>query len=372
MEQAVVAFKNIKVLELDELLISWKDICILAPKFSALSTLTASSNALRFISSPLLSTTLTSLTLEYNHFTSLSDLLPLTNLVSLEVLQLKGNRISKASTAPLVFGQNLRYVDLSYNQVTSWAFVDSLTEIFPGMTALRFAHNPIYEDLATETGTAIGVDDGYMLTLARLRNLKSLNFSTISDEERRNAEMFYLSRIGQAMEKVPENEEYSVTSQHKRYSELSQIYGEPIIVRKSAEAINPNYLEARLIKFTFYVPRGLDTCIDCSEGITQTKEIPKGFDIYQVKGIVGRLFGLRPLSLRLIWETGEWDPVAGYDEEEEDDSDAEIDEKEVDLDTTVRTDKGKWTKREVEIEDSTRQVGFCVDGNEAIVRVEMR
>ena len=369
----MIAFRNIKVLEIDELLISWNDVCFLVPKFSVISTLTASSNAFRSISSPLLSGTLTSLTLEYNHFTKLSDLAPLTGLKSLEALHLKGNRISAAYTTPLVFGESLRYVDLSYNQVTSWAFVDALTEIFPGITALRFAHNPIYDDLAAETGTSAGVDDGYMLTLARLRNLKSLNFSSISDEERRNAEMFYLSRIGQAMAKVRENDEDLVISQHKRYVELCQIYGEPAVIRKSAEDVNPNFLEARLIKFTFYIPPDSGASDNRSKGIMQTKEIPKGFDIYQIKGIVGRMFGLRPLSLRLIWETGEWDPVAGYEEEDEDDdSDVDTDEKAVNVDAASRRDKGNWTKREVEIEDSTRQVGFCVDGIEATVRVELR
>jgi len=367
MENAVEAFRNIKDLEVDELFVPWEHICFLAPKFSVLSSLTASSNAFQFISSPLLSNTLTSLTLEYNQFTSLSDLLPLTSLVSLEALHLKGNRISRAHTPPSIFSQSLRYVDLSYNQVTSWAFVDSLTEIFPGMTALRFAHNPIYDDLATETGTAASVDDGYMLTLARLRNLKSLNFSSITEEERRNAEMFYLSRIGQAMAKVPKNEEDFVTAQHKRYAELCQIYGEPSVIRKSTNAINPNFLEARLIKFTFYIPPNPDANEKHRSGTTHTKEIPKGFDIYQVKGIVGRLFGIRPLGLRLIWETGEWDPVAGY----EDEGDNSDDEKDDGLETTSR-EKGNWMKRELEIEDSTRQVGFCVDGIEATVRVELK
>jgi len=368
---ATEAFRSIRSLELDEMLISWKDICLLTPRFISLTSLTASSNAFKTIPSPLSAPHLTSLTLEYNQFTSLSDLLPLRELSSLELLHLKGNNIATFSADSPVFGLHLRYVDLSYNQATTWSFVDALSHFFPGMTGLRFSHNPIYENPSPEIGAAVGIDDAYMLTLARLGNLKTLNFSSISDGERRNAEMFYLSRIGQAMAKVSENEEHAVTSQHKRYAELCSLYGDPVVVRKSSTAVNPDFLEARLIKFTFYMPP--NTNEGRSEAITKVKEIPKSFDIYRVKGIVGRLFGVWPLSLKLVWETGEWDPVAGYEEEEEEDeSDDERDKKVVDSETAARREKGKWTKREVEIEDSTRQVGFCVDGMEAVVRVELR
>ena len=112
---------------------------------------------------------------------------------------------------------------------------------------------------------------------------------------------------------------------------------------------------------------------DGETAVTQQREIPKAFDIYRVKGIVGRLFGIPPLSIRLIWETGEWDPVAGYEDEEEDSSDDECeDAPALETKIAVATEKGKWMKREIEIEDSTRQVGFCVDGVEAKVRVEVR
>ncbi|KAH8598971.1 hypothetical protein B0O99DRAFT_650195 [Bisporella sp. PMI_857] len=371
MEQASQAFDRIQELELDDILSSWEDICLLTQTFKSLSKLTASSNSLGVVSSPLLTTNLRSLTLEYNDFTNLSELLPLAEMASLESLHLKGNRISRAYTTPPSFGRNLCYIDLSYNQVTDWEFLDAMTDIFPGMTALRFSNNPIYDNLSKETGSATSIDDGYMLTLARLGNLKTLNFSNITSEDRRNGEMFYLSRIGQAMAKVPEAEEHTVASRHKRYAELCETYGEPTVVRKPAETINPDFLEARLIKFTFYLRPGTNKGQE--EAIIKVKEIPKSFDIYRVKGIVGRLFGLRPLSLRLVWETGEWDPVAGYEEEEEsDDSNDEGTERIVDAETAAQRERGKWMKREVEIEDSTRQVGFCVDGMEATVRVELR
>ena len=200
-----------------------------------------------------------------------------------------------------------------------------------------------------------------MLTLARLGKLKTLNFSNISTLERTNAEMYYLSRIGKAIAAVPESQEQTIISQHKRYSELCGLYGEPVINRKTSETVNPDFLEARLIDFTFYAP---------STAQEKRMEIPKGFDVYKVKGIVGRAFEVAPLSLRLVWETGEWDPVAGYEDEENSD-DEDDDAQTINDNGSTSKDKGKWMKREVEIEDGTRQIGFCVDGTEVKVRVEL-
>ena len=121
---------------------------------------------------------------------------------------------------------------------------------------------------------------------------------------------------------------------------------------------------------------------DQAEGNERTAEVPKSFDIYTVKGIAGRLFGLSPLRIRLVWETGEWDPVAGFDEEAGDSSDEE--EAEVVAATgepdpvgtenirAASSKTGRWVKREVELKDGPRQLGYCVDGLEARIRVEIR
>jgi tubulin-specific chaperone E len=367
------------------MLVTWEEVCHVVATFPALTSLTADSNELRLLNAPtaLLQSmskwSLKSLNLDYNNFSSLEDISPLVGLPCLETLRLKGNHIEAIideSREKPVFGAHLKYVDLSYNNVTSWAFVDELPDVFLGLTALRFSHNPIYESSTKEGSMAAVMEESYMFTLARIANLKVLNFSIITPAERTNAEMFYLSRIGKAMAAVPETEEHLVTKQHRRYNELCQLYGAPTVVRVSS-TVNPDFLEARLIKFNFHMPSG--TGDEQGSKIVMTQEIPKGFDIYQVKGIVGRLFGLRPLSLRLIWETGEWDPVAGYEDQEED-SDEENEaedthahreaiEQEVKLETG--TEKGRWMRREVELEDGTRQIGFWVDSMEATVRVEL-
>lgn len=193
--------------------------------------------------------------------------------------------------------------------------------------------------------------------------------------------MYYLSHIAKAMADVPEAEETNITSQHPRFAELCEIYGAPTVTRKSDTAVDPNSIAARLITFTFYFPSPSEEDTS-AKPVTHTKKIPRAFDTYRLKGIVGRLFGQKPMSLKLTLETGELDPVAGY-EEEWDSSDDEDDEGIAKDDQSPRTREdatsaeemvksGKWVTREVELVDSTREVGFWVDGKEARIRVELR
>ncbi|KUJ07931.1 CAP-Gly domain-containing protein [Mollisia scopiformis] len=363
-------------LHMDDVLLRWDQLCnILSKIFKSLTTFSASSNILKSLDYSIPIHSLKTLILDFNQFATLSDLTLLKQCSSLEILRLKGNSISSVAQDPFVltpshqFGDKLRYVDLSYNAIASWKFVDDLDYCFPGLTELRLSHNPIYET-SSDSQASGGAEEGYMLTLARLGKLTNLNFSRITAAERSNAEMFYLSRIGRAIAEVPETEAASVIAQHKRYAVLCEKYGEPAIIRSNADGINPLFLEARLIRFTFYLPqRTRDGKV---EKITLSKEIPKSFDVYRVKGIVGKLFGVPPLNLRLTWETGEWDPVAGYEEEEESSGDDEEGSEKITVsEKQVVRETGRLMKREVEIEESTRVIGNCVDGLEATIRVEV-
>ncbi|GKT63513.1 LOW QUALITY PROTEIN: tubulin-specific chaperone [Colletotrichum tofieldiae] len=372
------AFSNVKDLELEETLLGWEALCDIAHKFPSLSSLSCSLNqlsALPTVSFGPLADTLTTLTLEFNDFASFADLASLSSLTSLRNLHLKGNNISTISplSAPApIFPASLQYLDISYNAVTTWSFIDALPTSFPGLTALRLAHNPVYDRPDPDAmggGTQTkSTDEAFMITIGRLGALKALNFTPISTADRANGEMFYLSRIAKQLASVPEAAEPEVLAQHARYAELCDIYGAPDVIRR--DEINPTYLEARLITVHF-----THTAM-----ATKTVTIPKSSDIYAVKGVAGRLFGAEPLRLRLVWETGEWDPVGGFDEDENaDDSSDEEDAgrggegAETGTDTTAREEKGgRWVKREVELKDGPRQLGFCVDGMDVKIRVEDR
>jgi hypothetical protein len=248
--------------------------------------------------------------------------------------------------------------------VHSWSFVDRLQDHIPGIQSLRLAHNPVYEKQDVDE-KASSSEEAHMFTIARLAPLKSLNFTQITPADRTNAEMFYLSRIAKQLASVPEAAEASVLTEHPRYAELCDIYGKPDIIRR--QEMNPSFLESRLITVTFHR----------NDQEKQQRKIPKSLDIYAVKGIAGKLFGLPPLELGLVWETGEWDPVAGYDDKEGDSSDDDDDVPTPSIEPGAEESEdnpamnsGRWIRREVQLKDGPRQLGYCVDGLDVSIRVE--
>jgi hypothetical protein len=107
--------------------------------------------------------------------------------------------------------------------------------------------------------------------------------------------------------------------------------------------------------------------------LQKTKLIPRTIDIYRLKGIVSTLFSIPFLSFKLIWETDEFDPAAGEEEGGWSVSEDESDEEElVRRKREGKDDRRRWVRREVELVDGTREVGFWVEGGEAKVRVELR
>ncbi|KHO00108.1 Cytoskeleton-associated protein, Gly-rich domain protein [Metarhizium album ARSEF 1941] len=361
------AFRGVAELSLQETLLTWEEVCAIAVRCPSLRDLNAGSNQLTSLAKMdylSLSSTLTSINLEFNDFTCLSDLASLTRLTSLRNLNLKGNNIAAITAHGVpspVFPPSLQYLDLSYNNISAWSFVDLLPAHFPGLNALRLSHNPVYNAAGSDDTKASSSEESHMLTIGRLANLQSLNYAQVKAADRTNAEMFYLSRIAKQLAAVPESAEHTVLAQHPRYGELCAIYGEPDVVRR--DEINPNFLEARLISVTFHL-----------EGAEKrTCRIPKSFDVYAVKGIAGKLFDLPPLKVKLVWETGEWDPVAGYDDGDGDSSDDEdLRGGETAAAGADEDVDGRWIEREVELKDGPKQLGYCVDGLDVSIRIERR
>ena len=75
---------------------------------------------------------------------------------------------------------------------------------------------------------------------------------------------------------------------------------------------------------------------------------------------------------------GEWDPVARYDErdgessdEDDDDDDMVVETPPEDSEDYSKEKSGRWVKREVELRDGPKQLGYCVDGQDVNIRVEI-
>lgn len=373
--RCLTAFQNIKLLRLEETLLSWEEMANITTLFPTLTSFVASSNFYSTLTNHHLNPTITDLTLEDNSFTSLSSLAPITKLPSLQRLVLKSNKISSINDPgmPLpIFSSTVTEVDLSWNDFTTWSFIDSLAHVFPGLTALRISHNPLYQSLQAADGRALTAEDGYMLTLARLGNLTSLNYSPILPKERLNAESYYLSLIGRELTFAPPHLEKQILASHPRYKYLCEEYGEPV-VNRAASSVNPNSLAARLIRFTFYLGESAKSALaqigsDGKDAEKFEAEIPMSFTAYSLLGVVGKRFGIKPMNCRLVCETGDWMPAPRADDIAEEYWDSEdSDEEEAKEKTGAQS-----VMREVEIVPGTRAVGTWIDGMEAVVRVEMR
>jgi hypothetical protein len=367
-------FRNITTLSLEENLLTWTQAVELFSLFPKLEALTLSRNHFGVLTpEPSLadSQSITALTLEENDFTTLSNLAPLKALSNLKALLLKKNKISSlvspTSNQPApIFPPSITDLDLSHNSISSWPLINALPTTFPGLTSLRIAHNPLFSNLQAPDGRTLTPDDGYLLVIARLPNLKSLNYSSISPKDAMNAASYYLSLIAMELSFAPETEADAIKKTHPRWEELCEEYGEPVIKRSSSN-INPRSLAAQLLRLR--VQLSSEVVAKSRQANRETNrvfEIPKSLSVYAVLGLVGKFLGLSPMKIKLIWETNEWEVASSINADGGDilwDSDDEDELGDV---------KSMGKKKEVEVIAGTREIGTWIEGSEASARVELR
>ncbi|MCJ1314209.1 hypothetical protein MMC25_007889 [Agyrium rufum] len=435
-------FVDVEELYLDDTLLEWDQMNHLISTFPSLKRLSLSSNTLLTTPSPLVCQTITTLNLSHNHISSLQSLQALSGTLSLKSLSLRSNMITSIAndlSSSLSF-LNIQHLDLSSNLLASIASISHIQPHFPRLESLLTSHNPFTKFLKDPKET-------HLLTIARIETLTSLNYSTITPEERQNADIYYLTTIAKQLAIVPEHAEANIVkSEHPRYPRLCKLYYTPTIARSDSHAItdmntiqeqmkpdNLNIYErtpaARLITFDVYLPARTASHSHKSGGAIaecRTLRLPRHITSYRLKAFVGDAFGLPPTKLKLIWETGEWDPIAkGFGrqkfalsspdtvtgtkssengqtksskeilhEEEDDekwgppesDSDEEVSQESTDGarlkkkevltgvskgDDAEERDPLRWARREIELLNGTREVGFWIEGRGAKIRVEL-
>lgn len=192
--------------------------------------------------------------------------------------------------------------------------------------------------------------------------------------------MYYLSLIGKVLSATSEEEESRILASHPRYSELCDLYGAPTITRavvadsSGQRGVHPRSVASRLVKMAFHLS-DLSSTKSGNQEQTHIKEIPTSFDSYQVKALVSRLFHLPAYGFKLIWETDEFDPIetAVNDEGTLDSDDESEDEMRAHQRGVSEPNASRFVRREVELVDSTRDIGFLFQGEtgEMRIRVEL-
>jgi hypothetical protein len=345
-------FPKIKYLALSDTLLKPDEITTITSSFPSLQTLILANNQLSSWATTKTSNlppTLHSLDLSTNKIPTLTSLTPLLTLPTLHTLLLKSNLIASSPESPTTLSRTLQTLDLRSNLIASWLLPTALPLLFPSLTNLLLSSNPLY--------TALTAQDASTLTLARLPLLRTLNHSTITPKELLNAETYYVSLIARELAlTISPQQRAEVLAAHPRWEELCEEYGEPATIKEGDGEIDPKSLAARFVTVTFH----LNTSTPPQEW---TIPIPRSSNIYALLGRVSKRLGVSPLSLRLVWESGERDPVrtggeGGEAPEEWDSSDEE------------EEGEGEWTTREVELVGGTRMVGSYLEVAEARVRVE--
>ncbi|KAJ5286632.1 hypothetical protein N7478_002318 [Penicillium angulare] len=393
-----LVFNEINELQLEATLLTWEEIAEVVSRFPALTNLTASANQLTTTPCSL-PNSISFLNLENNEITSISAIRKIASLPNLNHLSLRGNNLSTIidgssdTIHDFQFPRTLHSLDLSRNNITSWTVLNHIAALFPGLTTLRISGNSLYDQppLAPSIAAATAsmsaskpmtVDESFMLTLARFPStLCTLNYSTISLQDRSNAEMYYLSLIGKELSATSEEEESSILATHPRYADLCALYGEPRITRavesdgSGHRAIHPRSVAARLVKLAFHLSQAQSSSTSNAglEPEISVKEVPTSFNTYQVKALVSRLFALPAYGFKLVWETDEWDPVARAAVEEEDwaeDSEDEMAQQHV-VESSTEDNSSRFVRREIELVDSTRDIGYLFQGETGEMKIRV-
>jgi len=367
---------KVQTLSLSNTLLNWdmEVSTLLQLYFGGLETVSATNNGWRKVGSiqpsSYIPSSLHALDLSGNEFGALDDVY-LGPDASVRTLILKQNNVSQVRSRAALpsWSVTVEELDVRHNAISSWSFIDELAA-FPKLKHLRVTGNPLYQDFraAADESKQLGTEDSYMLTIARLPQLATLNYSKITEKERLNAETYYLNQIVAELAANPDART-SVSQQHPRWTALCQEYGEPTTLKKftsGAGELNANSLAARLVNISFY-----------TSGRTQshrwTEQLPKTITIYTLLSIVGKQLGVMPLRLRLMFETGEHDPVGrggqldAYNGPEWWDSDDEDSQTQHDPEAGA----AQWLPREVHLVAGMGALGTYVEGTEATVRVEV-
>ena len=432
------------------------------PLFPSLKTLWLSRNelgsfhanhpALRFNS-------IITLYLENNRFSSLEPLPTIfTHFPNTTHLSLQGNLISTTSTRiPTLHFPSVVFLNLADNHISTFAFIDALPSLFPNLTSLRISKNPLYDQANTSTANGtisdpsqpkLPSDSTYYLILARIPSLKILNYTIITTRDREEGEIYYLSVAEKHIRSAfsSSSTQTAIDLVHQRYplyATLCSKYDRPNILdspppaytpttaQSSSQTYAPGTLGARLVTTTFYIPETITPQGPSSSPSTTpfpsksknppcrlTRPLPPSMSVNTLKSILSRHFGLPPLQFRLVYETGELDPVhetttklgggregweewgdwdvdvkpskpsssttagtEGGDEDSgdeagrrksEDADDRDEGEEEKWVDGFLLKDGVRWRKREIEILDGMRGWGDYLENDvkEAKVRVE--
>ena len=267
------AFQSIAQLTLMATLHSWEELVSISGWFSTLEELHAGFNNMEL--SPLTDlqglNSLRLLNLEHNRISSWTDVKCLGLLPNLQSLNLNTNRIpsiEQSNTNGQQLFARLTTLNLSDNLIATWKDIHLLNS-YPSLVDVRIKRNPI---------TAVKLPGhSFSMLAGRLRNVMVLNGSRMTDRERLDAELYYLSECARVKPILTADE---FDALHPRFDELCDKHGAP---EMAPAALTSNILKNRLAAIQI-VYKPADKRID--------KSLPITMKLRALKSIASRLLAI--------------------------------------------------------------------------------
>lgn len=126
----------------------------------------------------------------------LAGTLSLGNQIVLEILDVSKNNISSVDG----LASSLKELNLSNNEISDWGELDGFDAKFPRLESIKLVNNPIL----TKTESKWGYDMCLAQIMSRIQTVVRINGTNYADEQRRNYELYYISKVKEKQLPKPE------------------------------------------------------------------------------------------------------------------------------------------------------------------------
>ena len=178
---------------------------------------------------------------------------------------------------------DVRVLDLSHNSITQWDIIDQINVTFPNLSSLNIEGNPAF----TQSQGKWDSDRDtvwFLNTLARFDNLKRLNGTILSENDRVEAETYFVSQIIQGQVTYDRN--------LRRWSYLDKKYGIERAMQRQQQRSLPRdkWINKVIVELTFLSKKHGNELFKSKFLRTSTVRYVKGFvasklgaDIFEIR-----------------------------------------------------------------------------------------
>lgn len=280
-------FSHLQHLILGEMGYSWADVENIAGDLPELQNLQVHKNRISAIEvkdGKFLK--LKELDLDCNDVSSWSSICNLNKIENLAYLRLNENKLTTIDVTPDIF-RNLRILHISENLLDNWMHIGKLNSL--SLSELRFRKNPLLKDKKEDVCRTT--------VIALINSLNILNGTTITENEKKWAEIDYYKKHGMEYLKIlkaPENERAkaleSFSASHGRYIEIVGKFGVP---DEAELVVKENNLKSSLLSIKLRAP-------DVPGAAEFVKKLPSSMTITKLKALVARLY--RQVGVKIQYE----------------------------------------------------------------------